>query len=49
MLTISLTISCSRYIYNGVVLHAHPVRGESHNQGNVVDPTGQGSTDILGM
>ena len=31
---ISLTIACSRYIYNGVVLHAHPVRGESHNQRN---------------
>jgi len=32
MLAISLTIACSRYIYNGVILHAHPVRGESHNQ-----------------
>jgi len=31
---ISLTIACSRYIYNGVILHAHPVRGESHNQRN---------------
>jgi len=31
---ISLTIACSRYIYNGVMLHAHPVRGESHNQRN---------------
>jgi len=31
MLAISLTIACSRYI-NGVILHAHPVRGESHNQ-----------------
>jgi len=29
---ISLTIACSRYIYNGVILHAHPVRGESHSQ-----------------
>ena len=29
---ISLTIACSRYIYNGVILHAHAVRGESHNQ-----------------
>jgi len=26
MLAISLTIACSRYIYNGVILHAHPVR-----------------------
>ena len=28
------TIACSRYIYYGVILHAHPVRGESHNQRN---------------
>jgi len=28
---ISLTIACSRYVHNGVILHAHPVRGESHN------------------
>jgi len=34
MLTISLTIACSRYIYYGVILHAHPVRGEQHNQRN---------------
>ena len=34
MLAISLTIACSRYIYNGVIFHAHPVRGESHNQRN---------------
>jgi len=34
MLANSLTIACSRYIYNGVSLHAHPVRGESHNQRN---------------
>ena len=34
MLAISLTIVCSRYIINGVILHAHPVRGESHNQRN---------------
>jgi len=32
MLAISLTIACSRYIYNGVILHAHLIRGESHNQ-----------------
>jgi len=31
MLAISLTIACSRYVYNGVILH---VRGESHNQRN---------------
>jgi len=29
MLAISLTIACLRYIYNGVILHAHPVCGES--------------------
>jgi len=34
MLAIFLTIACSRYIYYGVILHAHPVRGESHNQRN---------------
>jgi len=34
MLAISLTIACSRYIYNGVILHAHPIRGESDNQRN---------------
>ena len=34
MLAIFLTIACSRYIYNGVILHAHPVHGESHNQCN---------------
>jgi len=34
MLAISLTIACSRYIYNGVILHEHPVRGESHKQSN---------------
>ena len=31
---ISLTIACSRYIYNGVILHTHPIRGESHNECN---------------
>ena len=34
MLAISLTIACSCYIYNGFILHAHPIRGESHNQCN---------------
>ena len=34
MLAISLTIAYSRYTYDGVILHAHPVRGESHNQRN---------------
>jgi len=34
MLAISLTIACSRFIYNGFILHAHHVRGESHNQRN---------------
>ena len=27
-------IPCLRHIHNGVILHAHPVRGESHNQRN---------------
>jgi len=31
---ISLTIACSHYIYYGVILRAHPVRDESHNQRN---------------
>jgi len=34
MLAISRTVACSHYTYNGVILHAHPVRGESHNQRN---------------
>jgi len=34
MLAISLTIACSLYTYDGVILPAHPVRGESHNQRN---------------
>ena len=34
MLAISLTIACSRYTYDGVILPAHPARGESHNQRN---------------
>jgi len=34
MLAIYLIIACSRYIYNGFMLHAHPARGESHNQRN---------------
>ena len=29
----NLSIACSRYTY-GVILPAHPVRGESHNQRN---------------
>ena len=37
MLAISLTIACSRYICNGVILNAHPVRGESHSQHNTTE------------
>ena len=44
MLAISLTIACSRYIYNGVILDTHPVRGESHNQRNT---TGEVATTSL--
>jgi len=32
MITLLLLV-CTTYMY-GVVLHAHPVRGESHNQRN---------------
>jgi len=28
-----LLLACATYMY-GVVLHAHPIRGESHNQRN---------------
>jgi len=31
---ISLTIACLPSVYNGVIVHAHPVCGESHNQRN---------------
>jgi len=34
MLAISLAIACLRYVHYGVILHAHPIRGESHNQRN---------------
>jgi len=34
MLAISLTIACSRYVYIGIIIHAHPVRDESHIQRN---------------
>jgi len=44
MLAISLTIACSRYTYNGVILHAHPVRGESYNQRNTT-----GKVATIGM
>ena len=37
-------IACSRHIHNGVILHAHPVRGESHNQRNT---TGEVATISL--
>ena len=30
-------IACSRHMYNGVILHAHPIRGESHNQHNTTE------------
>jgi len=31
---LSLYIACLRHIYKVVILHAHPIRGESHNQHN---------------
>jgi len=39
MLAIALAVACSRYIYNGVIVHAHPVRGELHNQRNATENT----------
>ena len=30
----SLLLLLARARYNGVILHAHPIRGESHNQRN---------------
>jgi len=44
MLAISLTIACSRYVYYGVILRAHPVCGESHNQRNA---TGEVATLLM--
>jgi len=34
ILAISLAIANSRDVNNGFILHAHPLRGESHNQRN---------------
>jgi len=49
MLAISLTIACSRYVYNSVILHAHPVRGESHNQRNAAGEVATQSTPACGL
>jgi len=46
MLAISLTIACSRYINYGVILHAHPVRGESHNQLNTTGEVATVATEV---
>ena len=46
MLAISLTIAYSHCIYDGVILHAHPVRGESYNQRNT---TGEVATVSLSI
>jgi len=43
----SLTIACSRYIHNDVILHAHPVGGESHNQSNATGEVATFSTSFL--
>jgi len=37
-------IACSRHIHNGVILHTHPVHGESHNQRNT---TGEVATILI--
>ena len=34
MPAISLSIACSRYTHDGVILHTHLIRGESHIQRN---------------
>ena len=47
MLAISLTIACSRYTYDGAILPAHPVRGESHNQRNTTGEVATIPTDKL--
>jgi len=44
MITLLLLVR-STYMY-GVVLHAHPIRGESHNQHNT---TGEVATTTNGM
>jgi len=40
---ISLTIAWSRYTNDGVILHARPVRGESHNQHNTTGEVATGT------
>ena len=49
MLAISLTIACSRYTYDGVILHAHTVPGESHKQRNTTSsqPVGGMAASIV--
>ena len=47
-------IACSCHIHNGVILHAHPVRGESHNQRNTTgevatQPSSMHGTELLQM
>jgi len=37
-------IASSRHIYMGVILHAHPVRGESHVQRNSSGEVATGTT-----
>ena len=44
---ISLTIACSRYIYNGVILRAHPGPGESHIQRNTAGEVATTSPPFL--
>jgi len=47
MLAISLTIACSRYVYNGSILRTHPVRGESHNQRNATGEVATTPSNII--
>jgi len=46
MITLLLLIR-AKYMY-GVVLHAHPVRGESHNQRNITGEVATGSSIASG-
>jgi len=49
MLAISLTIAYSLYTYDGVILHAHPVRGESQNQPNTTGEVATAASSYGGL
>jgi len=41
-------IACSRHTDNGVIRHAHPVRGESHNQRNTTGEVATNEAILIG-